>query len=461
MRTLTRPMFNMGGPIKQGVMHGIREPYKGGGKAALVGNPVYPKTGGREHHAVALGAGLARLAPLAARTFANIGRGLKTGRMYTPSTEKLGFRKRLADLLLPSGRFRNVAGKKATDPSSAYMNGDFTASAGSPAVPGSRMGLWEALTTPKRLGAAIRENPFTTFGVASTIPQTGFLAGKIAAAAPGKIWDTTKRYAAGVLPGDQSSWYTPEEPPKGIEKPGGYSKATVTGKGLDKPLTKAQQEKWADAQRGKRLDNLLDIMGYDRSKKTAIADALIDASKIVSDRGTLDRKNITGELINPIIQATSKRLDKPEQIREAVGLMMAKGEIEKDLYKWKPGTALKNAQDMAETLGITVEEAMRRQSKMSTNVGEEIMGWGVTKKSAPTESEIEQITRNYANANNIDFKEIISTDKLKEGGLQETDTIEIVSGLLTGDAGKDDGFYQVGKDVIKVTNGVPKKHYGG
>ena len=31
MRTLSRPMFNMGGPIKQGVMHGIREPYKHGG----------------------------------------------------------------------------------------------------------------------------------------------------------------------------------------------------------------------------------------------------------------------------------------------------------------------------------------------------------------------------------------------------------------------------------------------
>ena len=44
MRTLSRPMFNMGGPIKQGVMHGIREPYKHGTRAALVGNPVYPKT---------------------------------------------------------------------------------------------------------------------------------------------------------------------------------------------------------------------------------------------------------------------------------------------------------------------------------------------------------------------------------------------------------------------------------
>jgi hypothetical protein len=43
-------MFNMGGPIKQGVMHSIREPYAHGTRAALVGNPVYPKTGGREHH---------------------------------------------------------------------------------------------------------------------------------------------------------------------------------------------------------------------------------------------------------------------------------------------------------------------------------------------------------------------------------------------------------------------------
>ena len=34
-------MFNMGGPIKQGVMHGIREPKKHGGKMLLVGQ--HPK----------------------------------------------------------------------------------------------------------------------------------------------------------------------------------------------------------------------------------------------------------------------------------------------------------------------------------------------------------------------------------------------------------------------------------
>ena len=42
MRTLSRPMFNMGGPIKQGIMTGIREPYKHGGPTGtgLVGTKI-------------------------------------------------------------------------------------------------------------------------------------------------------------------------------------------------------------------------------------------------------------------------------------------------------------------------------------------------------------------------------------------------------------------------------------
>jgi hypothetical protein len=99
----------------------------------------------------------------------------------------------------------------------------------------------------------------------------------------------------------------------------------------DKKKIKKAQDAFAEAQKDTRVKKYLDMMGYDRSKKTAVADALIDASKIVSDRGTLETKNITQELINPIIQATSKRFDKPEQIREAVGLMTVKAAIEKDL----------------------------------------------------------------------------------------------------------------------------------
>ncbi len=55
MRPLNRPMFRMGGPIKEGIMDGMREPLKNGGlskqfNTGLVGDERYPKTGGREHH---------------------------------------------------------------------------------------------------------------------------------------------------------------------------------------------------------------------------------------------------------------------------------------------------------------------------------------------------------------------------------------------------------------------------
>jgi hypothetical protein len=60
MRTLNRPMFRYGGPIKEGIMSGIREPKRNGGsmmgnnegprRAALVGNPIYPNVDGRTNH---------------------------------------------------------------------------------------------------------------------------------------------------------------------------------------------------------------------------------------------------------------------------------------------------------------------------------------------------------------------------------------------------------------------------
>ena len=66
-------------------------------------------------------------------------------------------------------------------------------------------------------------------------------------------------------------------------------------------------------------------------EKNAAYDALIDAGRMVSERGTLDPKNIGRELIDPIVATTSQRFDKPEQIREAVGLMQVKADIAKQM----------------------------------------------------------------------------------------------------------------------------------
>jgi hypothetical protein len=93
-------------------------------------------------------------------------------------------------------------------------------------------------------------------------------------------------------------------------------------------------EKLAKEQQGERVQKYLKMMGYDSAKKGALSDALIDASALVQDAsteaGALKHAD-WGKLINKMIQTTSKRLDKPAQIREAVGLMSVKAAIEKDL----------------------------------------------------------------------------------------------------------------------------------
>ena len=70
MRTLSRPMFNMGGPIKQGIMHGIREPYNSGGRIGL-------QIGG----GINVAKWLATLAPKAAKTFGKVGGSYNLGKI--------------------------------------------------------------------------------------------------------------------------------------------------------------------------------------------------------------------------------------------------------------------------------------------------------------------------------------------------------------------------------------------
>ena len=111
---------------------------------------------------------------------------------------------------------------------------------------------------------------------------------------------------------------------KGGKDYGPHTKGKLT-------LTQEQREAKAKADKEKRINDLLDTMGYDKARKTAAYDALIDAGRMVSERGTLDPKNIGRELIDPIVATTSARFDKPEQIREAVGLMQVKADIAKQM----------------------------------------------------------------------------------------------------------------------------------
>ena len=414
-------MFKMGGPIKEGVMHGIREPYRGG--QLVQPGPGRPGYGGK--------------ATIAKGIFSKVGKLLGGDRGWWSK-------------IRPTGKFRQAPGKEI---SPGFIKGDYTKPG--QYVPGPKKTAWEIAKSPSLAWKGIKENPWWAGGAAVYGgPAVGELGYNLA---KGPGWSLVKQAADLAVPDwlwDQDKWE--EERKKKEEK---EEKETIVNqhiKGKNKPLTAAQKEKWANAQRTKRLDNLLDIMGYDQSRYDAVTKSLIDASKIIADRGTLNKKNINRELINPIIQATSARFDKPKQVREAVGLMMAKGEIEKDLYKWKPGTHLKNAQDMADTLGISVEEAFNRVTGAANTLGEDIEQLQILKKgTALTNADVEKRTRNWAREKKKEFKKNYTATDLKKAGLDKVDAVDIVSESITGP--DDDGYYVIGTEVVEVTNGVPKR----
>ena len=290
------------------------------------------------------------------------------------------------------------------------------------AEPGAGLGF--------RIGSFAKQNPFTTFGIASTVPQAGYGAYKVAKAAPETAWGATKRWADYVVPGDQSRWWKDKEPPTAVPLNPNLQ-ATVKAA---KELSKEKQNEFALKQREDRVQKYLKMMGYDRAKKTAIADALIDASKIVSDRGTLDLKNIGTDLINPIIQATSKRLDKPDQIREAVGLMATKAEIEKDL-------------EDPSIKALRLEQLKELRGGFAKDIGDFILSAKGTKVKPKA---LERVARARAQEHGLDFKVVTDADIAGAGADADLETI-IQSAV------KDDGVYMIGDALIQVTDGVPKQ----
>ena len=292
MRTLNRPMFRMGGPIKEGVMHGIREPYRSG---QLVrpgpGRPGYrgpgdinpeawiPKTNKIPKSKLGIVSTVGKKVPFLKKPIETISTSSKD---LLPRTWS-----KIKDI------YRGAPKDKNYVPPGALTNRWY----------------WERGIKPTGTliaGAGKKVLPYATTGTLGYLGYQG---------------------AKGLFGGDKT---INENIDINTVIPGG----TKPGEGRKEGMYYEDPEKakkLAAKRRDERITNLLETMGYDAAKKDAVSKALIDASQIVSDRGTLDKKNITAELINPIIQATSKRLEKPEQLNEAVRLMMTKAEIEKEM----------------------------------------------------------------------------------------------------------------------------------
>ena len=365
MKPLNRPMFRYGGPIKEGVMSGIREPRANGGsmrnRALLVGNPAFPMRDGRAMYAEQLSL-FDTVKDAAKKT-------IKTNplKVLNPA-KKVGLAKKL---------FRPVQNFYQTMKSKIDMPKKYVPVGGKLGSGYSGVGSRPTTMLEKAKEFAIL-NPKTTIGGAYV--GSPAVVGGLTSIPYKKAGMQILDLAVPDFIFDQDQYFKDKEQAK-IDKDNEKSQLTANEKRI-KELeallaadTSVNQGKTQDEIREERIQKYRDIMDIKGMNKDAAYDSLIAASAAVNQAGG-DLKGAIkdGSLINQIIQSTSKAFDKPKQTKDAIDTLILKGEIEADIAAGNPSTYLKAAQDMVATgAAKNITEAMKTLTKsensMSTTLG--------------------------------------------------------------------------------------------
>ena len=305
MKPLNRPMFKNGGPIKEGIMSGMKEPQA----INTVGSPLAPQdASGRQGYAVPIiGAGLMA----AARFLPAAYRGFKAARFgnYAPLSQNLGAGKRFLNIFSP------------------------TAGRGAPKAPaGAGAGF--------RVGSFLKQNPLTALPIAGTAIEGG---GRAAAGLAKMTPDLLKSYANAIIPfadpfetGKKS--VETKEDNKNLKRVDNLTKEKPVGDVDTKSdkLSEDEKKKINEDRINEAKQKYYKLMGVDKLNKEATYDSLIDASKIIQEQGGDLKGNIkSGNLQSAIISAISKNLDKSTDLKRQIDAAVLKGEIEKDINKTK------------------------------------------------------------------------------------------------------------------------------
>jgi len=412
MKPLNRPMFRYGGPIKEGVMSGIREPKKSGGRMLLAGE--HPKqfkdASGREQHfapLVGLGMAAARFLPAAYR-------GFRAARAYKPMSETLGVGGRLKNIFMPRS---GIAAPMAPTGAGAGF----------------------------RVGSFLRQNPLTT---ASLLPQAAagtYAAGSgVAKSIPG----IAKSYIDALIPGPSIFSDVNKEVVENIDAPSGK---TTKELGVSETEKKSKVPGVIDTKTETKADKIKryrDIMDIKSMNKDAAYNSLIAASQAISDSGDFKGDLKSGKLINQIIQGASKAFDKPKQTKDAIDTLILKGEIEKDIKASDPSNEILNR-----LREVDIKTKMKALEGPNFAENKAIM----TKSGGTGQSGIDgaaSLTSENFRGNLVtktDISDVIEIKK-KEGELDErTIVISYTNGLLANQKdGVADGDYTVGEYLVTV-----------
>ena len=414
MKTLNRPMFRYGGPIKEGIMNGMKE------KQAIntVGSPLAPKDEtGRQGYAFPLiGAGLSA----AARFLPAAYRGFKAARAYKPMSQNLGTMGRLKDIFTPKAGLG--AGMAETGAGAGF-----------------------------RVGSLLRSNPLSLGLPAASI---GLETGTKAISGLAKMTpDLLKTYANQIIPFADPFKTGPTVPEKkdstglkrgdknknvgditGTTKPGEAGGATVK--------TDAEKQQITEDRIQATKDRYYKLMGIDKMNKDATYDSLIDASKIIQQEGGDLKGSIkSGSLQSQLISAISKNLDKSSALKKQIDAAVLKGEIEKDIKANDPSAAVDLAYKKAATQKL--QKDLKGSSAADVLATAEISG-----KNLVTSNTLRSILQSKGTDVSFTFPD----DKYQkwEKNNENKDEIDY---LQENYGGLDDGLYVVNKKAVQVRDG--------
>ena len=451
MRPLNRPMFRYGGPIKEGIMNGIKEKntIAGGNQ---VGTPMGNRTG-----------------------FADPKKRLLA---LIPGFTKQ-YNKGIANLKKIPGFLQSKLGKTVSANTGKEITSTVGGTAGTKFIPnylgrdpGVRAigGLYRAATGDKAKGVIGK-------AASTAVSPTGALTiGAFTDALPGgnplfgtrnilgqKFDKETGIKTEGLFGRDLPAKQQLEDQRKEaeIQKAAAALAAEQSAAAEAAGDTGNKQEKMSPELFEDRKKYYYKLMGLDNMKKDDIYDSLIDASKIVQEEGA-DLKGAlrSGTLQSRIIDAVSKNLDDSEKLKRQIDAAVLKGEIEKDVYQSKPSSSEQLITALSESGSLSEKEVARSRLGLPINVSQAIQTASVAKKGAPlTHNDIVLAATNYAALDDKKIKEQLTTDEIEDqvgSGKPFANEFALVQASLgEGASKKDDGFYIIGTKLIEVVNGKP------
>ena len=410
MKPLNSPMFRYGGPIKEGIMSGIKEPRQGYNVAGRVlgsvknfFKPKAPVTGG------------------------------------ITATNKGGFIPAMGSKIK-----QLFTGTPTTTVTNVQRTKDF--------VPGA-IGSYSPIkfNTQTTIGMA----PFGPGGPTNQniyamlqrciVPTVG---------AGGKVLTAAKPYTGIiVIGGTLYSVLKPDGTPKSVDELSAESgadgnkivekvKEKITTGGTGDGIELSDKEK-----REARIQKYRDIVDIKGMNKDAAYNSLIAASQLINQSGDFKGDIKSGKLINDIIQATSKQFDKPKATKDAIDTLILKGEIQSDIAAGKPSAIEQQINAISKNLKVDKETATKMFLKQPTDLRSQVTEDAAVMRTIPTHDIIAGATKKqYPNA-----EILLSDTEVKEKYGDKMSGEDIIKSLdIFKTANDPSGIYVVGKEVIQI-----------